>query len=180
MATMSSKSQSEHPPEIASAILTLRGMRVMLDTDLARLYGVATRRLNEQVKRNRERFPPDFVFGLTLDEKEEVVAKCDHLARIKFSPVRPNAFTEHGALMAAGVLNSPQAVQMSVFVVRAFVKMREQLLDRAKLGKRLADIEKNLMSHDTALRELYQRIRPLLLPPAKPPRSQIGFRLREK
>ena len=96
---------------IESAILTVRGERVLLDMDLARIYGVPTKRLNEQVKRNRARFPKDFAFQLTPAEKDEVVANCDHLHTLKFSPVRPYAFTEQGALMAANVLNSPQAVR---------------------------------------------------------------------
>ena len=105
--------------QIQTAILPLRDQRVILDADLARLYGVSTKRLNEQVKRNLDRFPSDFVFQLTPSEKAEVVANCDHLARLKFSPQRPYAFTEHGAIMAANVLNSSQAVQASVMVVRA-------------------------------------------------------------
>jgi hypothetical protein len=162
-------------------ILTVRGQKVILDADLARVYGVPTRRLNEQVKRNKERFPDDFVFELSPDEKAEVVANCDHLVKLKFSPVLPCAFTEHGAIMAATVLSSPDAVRMSVFVVRAFVKMREYLLNRAELEKRLADIEKTLLAHDTALRDVYQKIRPLLFPPpAEPPRRQIGFGVKER
>ena len=101
-------------PDISTAILTVRGERVILDADLAATYGVTTKRLNEQVKRNTDRFPPDFSFQLTAEEKAEVVANCDHLARLKFSPVLPRAFTEHGAIMAANVLNSPRAAQMSV------------------------------------------------------------------
>ena len=97
----------------------------MLDTDLADLYGVTTKRLNEQVRRNRERFPKDFLFQLTETEKAEVVANCDHLTKLKFSPNPPYAFTEHGAIMAASVLNSPSAVEVSVYVVRAFVQLRE-------------------------------------------------------
>jgi hypothetical protein len=96
----------------------------MLDTDLARLYGVSTKRLNEQVKRNRDRFPDDFMFQLTPDEKAEVVANCDHLQRLKFSPALPYAFTEHGAIMVASVLNTSRAIEVSVYVVRAFVKLR--------------------------------------------------------
>jgi len=92
-------------PDIAAAILTVRGHKVILDADLARIYGVPTKRLNEQVKRNPNRFPPDFAFLLTSGEKNEVVANCDHLRRLKFSPVLPHAFTEHGAIMAANVLN---------------------------------------------------------------------------
>jgi hypothetical protein len=99
---------------IESVIHTVRGEKVILDTDLAHLYGVTTKRLNEQVKRNLRRFPPDFMFRLTVKEKAEVVANCDHLQKLKFSPSLPYAFTEHGALMAANVLNSPRAVEMSV------------------------------------------------------------------
>ena len=99
----------------------------MLDADLAELYGVSTKRLNEQVKRNHERFPADFMFQLTEEEKAQVVANCDHLNRLKFSPVLPHAFTEHGALMAASVLSTPRAVETSVFIVRAFVRLRQIL-----------------------------------------------------
>jgi hypothetical protein len=112
-------------PGLESRILTLRAQRVMLDTDLAELYGVTTKRLNEQVKRNADRFPGDFMFKLTPGEKAEVVANCDHLTKLKFSKVPPFAFTEHGAIQAANVLATPQAVEMGIFVVRAFVRMRE-------------------------------------------------------
>jgi hypothetical protein len=125
----SSRSMSETtsliPVErIEQAILLIRGEKVMLDIDLAVIYGVTTKRLNEQVKRNAGRFPPDFMFQLIETEKAEVVANCDHLARLKFSPHLPYAFTEHGALMLANVLNSERAAQTSVMVVRAFVKLR--------------------------------------------------------
>src|ERR1044071_7344029 len=119
-------------------ILTIRGEKVILDSDLAELYGVSTKRLNEQVKRNADRFPADFAFLLTDGEKAEVIANGDHLARLKFSPVLPRAFTEHGAIMAANVLNSAQAVQMSVFVIRAFVKMRSAFGDSRGLAQKLA------------------------------------------
>ncbi|MGD0012332.1 MAG: ORF6N domain-containing protein [Terriglobia bacterium] len=99
---------------IEHAILLIRGQRVMLDADLARLYGVSTKRLNEQVKRNRDRLPEDFMFQLTPDEKAEVVANCDHLQRLKFSPALPYAFTEHGAIMVASVLNTSRAIEVSV------------------------------------------------------------------
>ena len=112
-------------PCIEGRILVLRGLKVMIDADLATLYGVPTRRLNEQVKRNRDRFPGDFMFQLDAAEKAEVVANCDHLAKLKFSKVLPYAFTEHGAIQAANVLASPQAVEMGIYVVRAFVRMRE-------------------------------------------------------
>jgi hypothetical protein len=112
---------------VETVIIVVRDQRIILDADLAQLYGVSTKRLNEQVKRNLDRFPPDFMFQLTTSEKAEVVANCDHLKRLKFSPQRPYAFTEHGAIMAANVLNSPVAVQASVLVVRTFVRLRQFL-----------------------------------------------------
>ena len=115
------------PELISRRILLIRNHKVMLDTDLAELYGVETRALNQAVRRNIERFPADFMFQLTKEEKREVITNCDHLARLKFSPKLPRVFTEHGAIMAATVLNSPPAVAMSVYVVRAFIRMREQL-----------------------------------------------------
>lgn len=160
---------------IESLILKIRGQRVIIDAVLAKLYGVSTMRLNEQVKRNSERFPQDFTFQLSPSEKAEVIANCDNLNRLKYSPVMPYAFTEHGAIMAANVLNSPRAVEMSVFVVRAFVKMREHFALNQVLEKRLAEIEKKLILHDSSLRDLYDRIRPLLLPPQEKPKKRIGF-----
>src|SRR6266446_3992806 len=113
-----------HGLPLEECILTVRGEKVILDADLADLYEVTTKALNQAIKRNAARFPNDFTFSLTATEKAEVVTNCDHLARLRFSPVLPRAFTEHGALMAATVLNSPRAVAMSLFVVRAFVRMR--------------------------------------------------------
>ncbi|MBU4201000.1 MAG: ORF6N domain-containing protein [Verrucomicrobia bacterium] len=185
---------------VEDSIHTIRGQKVILDCDLARIYGVPTKRLNEQVGRNAARFPSDFVFQLTLEEAANLRSQ---IATSSLQPVdnqgdnsnwsqfatssgkyrgityRPFAFTEHGAIMTANVLNSSQAIQMSVFVVRAFIKMREHLLKGAEMEKRLADIEKLLLSHDTDLRDLYQKIRPLLLPPPEPLRKQIGFRVQE-
>ena len=160
---------------IEPLILTLRGQRVIIDADLAELYGVATKRLNEQVKRNGDRFPEDFMFRLTEEEKAEVVAMCDHLHKIKFSPQLPYVFTEHGAIMAASILNSPEAVAMSVFVVRAFVQMRERLAVNADILKRLAEIDLTLLEHDQALRVIWQNLQPLLEPPPDPPKRKIGF-----
>ena len=112
---------------IESSILIIRGHKVILDADMAVLYGVTTKRLNEQVKRNRDRFPEEFMFQLTEREKGEVVANCDHLKLLKFSPNLPYAFTEHGAIMLATVLNSPVAVQTSIQIVKAFVRLRRML-----------------------------------------------------
>ena len=110
---------------LEARILTLRGQRVMIDADLAELYGVPTRALNQAVKRNASRFPPDFMFQLTVAEKAEVITNCDHLRNLKFSKSLPFAFTEHGAIQAANVLASVQAVEMGIYVVRAFVQMRQ-------------------------------------------------------
>ena len=163
------------PRPIASLILEVRGRKIMIDADLAEIYGVATKVLNQAVARNTDRFPADFVFRLTPKEKMEVVTNRDHLARLKFSPVLPRAFTEHGAIMAATVLNSPQAVAMSVYVVRAFIRMREQLAANAAILKRLAEIDKTLLQHDAALREIYHKLLPLLQPAPEPPKRRIGF-----
>ena len=156
---------------VESVILRIRGQKVILDADLASIYGVPTKRLNEQVKRNKGRFPADFAFELTPDEKAEVVANCDHLVKLKFSPVLPSAFTEHGAIMAATILNSPKAIQMSVFVVRAFVKMREFLASQAKLGKKLRELEQRNDKHHESIQVLFEAIQQLASehPPA------IGF-----
>jgi hypothetical protein len=123
---------------IENAILEIRGERVMLDVDLAEVYGVTTRRLKEQVRRNRDRFPDGFMFELTLDEKDELVAKCDRLVALRHSSSRPYAFTEHGTVMLASVLRSKRAVDVSVFVVRAFIRMRRMLTDQRQLAIKLA------------------------------------------
>lgn len=172
-------------PRIESRIVVLRGLRLMIDADLAVLYGVTTKRLNEQVKRNADRFPSDFMFQLNAAEKGEVVANCDHLAKLKFSKVLPYAFTEHGAIQAANVLASPQAVEMGIFVVRAFVRMRELATVHADLAKRLAELEQKTeglaLSHDTfsrntraQLRQLIEAVNQLMTPP-DPPKRPIGF-----
>ncbi len=122
---------------VQKTILLIRSEKVILDADLATLYGVSTKRLNEQVKRNPGRFPDDFMFQLTNEEKAEVVANCDHLRRLKFSPNLPYAFTEHGAIMAANVLNSERAVEASVEIVRAFVRPRQLLASNVELSRRL-------------------------------------------
>jgi hypothetical protein len=159
---------------VQKAILLIRSEKVILDADLAALYGVSTKRLNEQVKRNRGRFPDDFMFQLTSDEKAEVVANCDHLRRLKFSPKLPYAFTEHGTIMAANVLNSERAVHASVEVVRAFVRLRLMLASNAELSRRLNDLESK---YDRQFKVVFDAIRQLMSPP-QPGRKQIGFRSR--
>jgi hypothetical protein len=158
-----------------------------VDFDLADLYGVPTKALNQAVNRNHQRFPQDFAFVLSPEEKAEVVTNCDHLSRLKFSPVLPRAFTEHGAIMAATVLNSPRAVQMSLFVVRAFVRMRAALITNADLAARLAPLEQELKIrlniHEAAIVDVLQHIMKLLdppPPPPEPPAPEIGFHVREE
>jgi hypothetical protein len=164
-------------PDVHQLIRTIRGHRIILDTDLARIYGVPTFRLNEAVKRNRRRFPEDFLFQLTA---EEHAALTSQFAMSKPGRggrrTRPYAFTEHGALQVANVLNSSKAEAMSIYVIRAFIRMREELSANQAVSKRLAEIERTLLTHDAALRDLYQKIRPLLLPPPDQPKRRIGFR----
>jgi len=165
---------------VESVILLLRGQRVILDADLARLYGVPTKRLNEQAKRNADRFPSDFTFQLTLDEKSEVVANCDHLKNLQFSPTRPYAFTEHGAIMAANVLNSDKAVKVSVFVVRAFVRLREVFATHRELAAKLDELERKLQDHDGQILTLVDAIRHLMTEPSPPRKPPIGFHTEAK
>ena len=113
-------------PAVESRILIIRSQNVLLDRDLAELYGVSTKAFNQAAKRNQDRFPKDFMFQLTAQEKEEVVTNCDHLRSLSFSPNLPFAFTEHGALMAANLLNSARAVRMSIYVIRAFIRLRKE------------------------------------------------------
>ena len=185
-----------HKP-IDSLILTIRGQKVILDSNLAGLYGVTTSRLNEQVRRNVDRFPEDFCFqltakewealrsqfailniepletkGVTADRSHSVTAKSSRGRHRKYTPF---AFTEHGAIMAANVLNSREAVAMSVYVVRAFVQMREQIAANAHILKRLAEIDKTLLQHDESLQLIWSHLEPLLAPPADPPKRRIGF-----
>jgi hypothetical protein len=144
---------------IEKAILLIRGQRIMLDADLASLYGVTTKRLNEQVKRNRGRFPADFMFRLTAREKAEVVANCDHLTRLRFSAALPYAFTEHGAIMLASVLNSRVAIVASVQIVRAFVRLRELLSTHQDLAGKLVELERR---YDRQFKAVFDAIRELM------------------
>ncbi len=161
--------------QIEPMILVLRNQKVILDSDLAALYGVTTKRLNEQVRRNRDRFPDDFMFALTAEEKAYVVANCDHLERLKFSPQLPNAFTEHGAIMAASVLNTPRAVEVSVLVVRAFVKLRKIVASHEQLARKVDELERKYGAHDEAIRSLVAALRQLMSPVADQRKRKIGF-----
>ena len=161
-------------PSIEQRIVVLRRQSVIMDADLADLYGVSTRRLNEQVRRNRDRFPPDFVFQLTSREKEKVVAECDHLAKLRFSPHLPLAYTEHGAIMAANVLSSEQAIQMSVFVVRAFIRLRRMVAAQGEMLRKIDELARRVGTHDEAIQSIIFALRKLMDPPS-PPHHRIGF-----
>jgi len=177
-------------------IFTTRGHRVILDMDLARLYDVTTKRLNEATKRNRHRFPADFAFQLTPTElanlrsqiatsspqpndsyrKETMWSQFATTSRRRRGAAfLPWAFTEHGALMAANVLRSERAAHMSIYVIRAFVRLREQVAANAAILKRLAEIDRTLLRHDASLRDIYRKLLPLLQPPPQPPNRRIGF-----
>jgi hypothetical protein len=160
---------------VNAKILLLRGQKVILDADLAELYGVKIKRLNEQVKRNSTRFPADFVFRVKPVEEE--VLRSQNATSKKGRGGRrylPYAFTEHGAIMAATVLNSKRAVQMSIFVVRAFVQMRETLAANHEIRVKLGELERRLGNHDVRIQDIVQAIRQLMAPPAAN-RRRIGF-----
>jgi hypothetical protein len=162
-------------------IREIRGQRVLLDSDLAAIYGVPTFRFNEAIQRNRQRFPADFMFQLTKAETDALISQ---IAMSKSGRggrrTLPYAFTEHGALQAANVLKSERAVAMSVYVIRAFVQMREQIAANAAILKRLAEIDKTLLEHNDALRVIWRELQPLLSPPPDPPKPKIGFHKQEK
>ena len=172
--------------DITTLIVTVRGKRVILDRDLAALYGVPTFRFNEAVKRNRSRFPEDFMFQLTRDE---VVSLTSQFAMSKSRRggrrTLPYAFTEHGTVMAANILRSERAIQMSVFVVRAFIRMGQMLIEQRGLARKLAELEKELTArldvHETAITEVLQQIMQLLSAPPEPepPKKRIGFLVEE-
>ena len=175
--------------EVGRHILFIRGCRVMLDSDLAKLYGVPTFRLNEQVKRNQRRFPEDFMLQLTQEEAEALRSQFAMLktgGRGQHSKYRPYVFTEQGVAMLSGVLHSERAIAVNIAIMRAFVKIREVLATHKDLAKRLESIERHLAGHDAQLgkqaeeiRSIFEAINELMEPPVKP-RPQIGFHLRKK
>jgi hypothetical protein len=188
MATRSTSSAPTLPallPRIESRIIVVRYQKVIIDADLALLYAVPTKALNQAVKRNVERFPVDFMFQLSAVEKAEVVTSCDHLMRLKFSKTLPYAFTEHGAIQAANVLASPSAVEVGIHVVRAFVRLKQAVSLHADLAKRLGELDDKTealaMSHDAfsrntrnQLKQVFDALRELMTPP-DPPKRPIGF-----
>ncbi len=161
--------------QIQQRILLVRGEKVIIDADLAEAYGVTTKALNQAIRRNADRFPPDFMFQLTKEEKQEVVTNCDHLRNLKFSPVNPKAFTEHGAIMVASVLNSQKAIEVSVFVVRAFVKLREVVTGHKELARKIEILERKLGDHDEQIIALVEAIKQLMNPKPPPKKRRIGY-----
>ncbi|MEB0031357.1 ORF6N domain-containing protein [Undibacterium sp. RTI2.1] len=186
--TMSSPSALAPSVRIETRILLVRGQKVIIDADLAELYGVPTKALNQAVKRNAQRFPQDFMFQLTSVEKQEVVTNCDHLSKLKFSKTLPFAFTEHGAIQAANIINSDQAVEIGVYVVRAFVRLRELVLSNKDLAQRFDELENKTdlmeLKHDTfehntrlQLKQVLEAIRELMTQPEleSVKKRSIGF-----
>ena len=164
---------------IENKIFLIRGQKVIIDYDIAKIFGIATKVLNQAVKRNIDRFPRDFMFVLTKAEKNELVTNCDRFNSLKHSTALPYAFNEHGAVMLATILNSPSAVEASIYVVRAFIRMREFLSEHKELAQKLKELELKFVGHDEQIRDIIEAINQLLTPPEKPKR-QIGFQVKEK
>lgn len=163
---------------IEHAILLIRGQKVMLDRDLARLYGVQTKNLNKAVSRNLDRFPSDFMFQLTAEEHESLRFQSGTLKRGQHSKYRPFVFTQEGVAMLSGVLRSPRAVQVNVAIMRTFVRLRETLSLHKELAHKLADLERKIENHDETIRSLFDAIRQLMSPEETPHR-EIGFHIKE-
>ena len=165
---------------VEKRILLIRENKIIIDADLAEFYGVSIKRLREQIRRNKERFPDDFLFRLTHMEKRQVADACPHLDKLRYSRTLPYAFTEHGAIMAATVLNSGQAVEMSIFVVRAFVKLREAVSSHKELAQKIAVLERNITQHDRQIIPLVKAIKQLISPAPVPKKRQIGFKSKDR
>jgi hypothetical protein len=161
--------------KIQQRILLIRGEKVIVDADLAEFYGVPTKVLNQAVRRNIERFPADFMFQLNKNEKMEVVTNCDHLEKLKYSPVNPLVFTEHGALMAASILSSARAVEVSLFIVRAFVALRRTISEHKELDRKMTQLERKLADHDDQIIAIIEAINKLSGPQPVPKKRRIGF-----
>lgn len=164
--------------QIEQAILLLRGQKVMLDRDLAALYGVETKSLNRAVRRNLDRFPADFMFQLTVDEADALRFQFGTLKRGQHFKYLPFAFTQEGVAMLSSVLNSQRAIQVNVAIMRAFVRLRETLSLHKDLAHKLAELEHKIENHDESIRTLFEAIRQLMTPP-EPPRLEIGFHVKE-
>ncbi|NQT56993.1 MAG: ORF6N domain-containing protein [Desulfobacteraceae bacterium] len=163
---------------IQSKIVVLRGERALIDRDLAELYGVSTKALNQAATRNRKRFPPDFMFRLLRQEKEELVTNCDRFHTLKHSTVMPRAFTEQGVAMLSSVLNSDRAIEVNIAIMRAFVQLRKISSSQTQLVQKLQEIEARLGDHDESIEAIFEAIQQLITPPVHP-RKRIGFEVKE-
>ena len=175
---MNDKTSQIQPEQIEQVVLLIRGQRVMLDRDLAALYGVETKNLNKAVQRNLERFPVDFMFQLTAEEAEASRFQFGTLKRGQNIKYLPRVFTQEGVAMLSSVLRSPRAVQVNIAIMRVFVRLRETLALHKELARKLAELERKIEGHDTGIRTLFDAIRELAAPPAKP-RREIGFHVKE-
>lgn len=166
---------------IANKIISLRNKKVMIDSDLAKLYGVSTKRLNEQVKRNLKRFPDDFMFRITKDELDKIILNFDHLKNLKFSSSLPFVFTEHGAVMLASILNNDRAIEINIQIVRVFTKNRHLLSDNTELRFEIEKIKNKVQNHDKNIELVFQYLDELIHKTEKViPRKKIGFKISGK
>ncbi|MBI5428296.1 MAG: ORF6N domain-containing protein [Nitrospinae bacterium] len=161
--------------DVARRIFLIRGHRVMIDRDLAELYGVVTKALNQAVKRNIRRFPSDFMFRLTPEETKQLVTNCDRFASLKHAATTPHAFTEQGVAMLSSVLKSERAIDVNVNIMRAFVRIRELALTHKTILRKLEDLERKYVSHDVKIETIFEAIKELMIQPDKPAR-RIGFK----
>jgi hypothetical protein len=164
--------------EIEHTILLIRGQKVMLDRDLALLYGVETKALKRAVQRNHDRFPVDFMFQLDAEEHESLRCQFGTLKRGQHSKYLPLVFTQEGVAMLSSVLRSPRAAQVNIAIMRAFVRLRETLSLHKELAHKLADLERKIENHDENIHSLFDAIRQLMTPP-ETPRREIGFHVKE-
>jgi phage regulator Rha-like protein len=160
---------------IEQRIFLMRGHKIMVDRDLAELYGVETKNLNRQVKRNIERFPEEFMFQLNKSERDELVTNWHRFKTMKHSVTLPYAFTEHGVAMLASVLNSKRAVKISISIIKTFVRLRQIISTHKELAQKLAELERKTEKHDEALHSIFEAIRELMSPPLEKSKKQIGF-----
>lgn len=176
---MKNKNSAKIPDEIiVNKIIVLRDTKVMIDKDLAELYGITTKQLNQQVKRNITRFPKDFMFQLTQEEKNELVLQFEHLNTLKFSPTLPYVFTEHGAVMLASVINSEKAIEVNIQVVRVFIQIRQALSDNTDIRLQIEQIKKKTDNNTKNIEVVFQYLDELLDKREKlKPRTQIGYKI---
>lgn len=160
---------------IEKKIFLIRGQKVMIDRDLAELYEVKTKQLNQQVNRNIQRFPEEFIFKLTLKEKDELVQICHRFDSMKHSTSLPYVFTEHGVAMLSSVLNSERAIRINIAIIKTFVKLREIISTHKELAHKLSELESKIEKHDTEIQAIFEAIRQLMTPPPEKPKPRIGF-----